>query len=192
MSNNLLQRSTPFSSTDQSWQEAAEIQIVRIFSRDLLSAAEKMQGIPPLVQLRSYLDVMIAELQDVPAGKIAEMFIELGRIALDLGNNLKFLNSEYFLEHTGLLNVIIRKQRDYGHENIARFGRIGLLVRLHDKVARLENLLGSGNVPNNESIEDNIGDVIGYCAIGAMWEENTFHLALQPVTVVESAAAVQP
>lgn len=189
MSNNLLQRSTPFSSTDQSWEQAAEIQISRIFSREAGSDLDRMHGIPHLIQLRSYLDVMIAELQDVPAGKIAEMFIQLGRIARALGNNSEFLNSRYFLEHAELLNVIIRKQRDYGHENIARFGRTGLLVRLHDKVARLENLLGSGNVPNNESIEDNIGDVIGYCTIGAMWEEGTFLLALQGNTVAESAKA---
>lgn len=189
MNNSLLQRSTPYSSTDQSWEQAAEFQITRIFSAADAARAERMQGIPHLIQLRSYLDVMIAELQDVPAGKIAEMFIQLGRIARALGNNSEFLNSRYFLEHVELLNVIIRKQRDYGHENIARFGRTGLLVRLHDKVARLENLLGSGNVPNNESIEDNIGDVIGYCTIGAMWEEGTFLLALQGNTVVESPVA---
>ena len=189
MNNSLLQRSTPYSSTDQSWEQAAEFQITRIFSAADATRAERMQGIPHLIQLRSYLDVMIAELQDAPAGKIAEMFLELGRIARALGNNSEFLDSRYFLEHVELLNVIIRKQRDYGHENIARFGRTGLLVRLHDKVARLENLLGSGNVPNNESIEDNIGDVIGYCTIGAMWEEGTFLLALQGNTVVESPVA---
>lgn len=190
MNNNLLQRSTSFSpSGDQSWQDAAEIQILRIFSQRPVEDAEKrLSDIPHLIQLRSYLDVMIAELQDVPVGKIAEMFIQLGRIARALGNS-KFPNSEYFLEHPELLAVIVRKQRDYGHENIARFGRTGLLVRLHDKVARLENLLESGNEPNNESIEDNIGDVIGYCTIGAMWEEGTFLLSLQGTTVVESARA---
>lgn len=184
---NHLHPLTRSSSSELSWEKAAEIQISHIFNEGLAGIA----GIPPLIQLRAYLDTMISDLQDAPVGKIGEMFIELGRIARALGNNCEFLNSEFFLEHDKLLNVIIRKQRDYGHENIARFGRIGLLVRLHDKVARLENLLGSGNTPNNESIEDNIGDVIGYCTIGAMWEEGTFLRALQGNTVVESRYAVE-
>jgi hypothetical protein len=80
----------------------------------------------------------------------------------------------------------LRKQHDYGHENIARFGRLGLLVRVHDKIARLENLLGTGSSPNHESIEDNVVDVIGYSIVAAMWEEGTFLLALLPSTVAES------
>jgi hypothetical protein len=81
----------------------------------------------------------------------------------------------------GVHATLVRKQRDYGHENIRRFGRQGLMVRMHDKVARLENLLSSsdgGVKPNNESIEDNIMDVIGYAAIGMMWESRLFLLPL--------------
>ena len=75
--------------------------------------------------------------------------------------------------------LLIRKQADYGHENIARFGRIGLMVRMHDKVARLENLHGDiSGTPNNESIEDNLLDLIGYSTIGKMWEDRTF---MQPL-----------
>mgnify|MGYP003325197148 CR=1 FL=1 len=75
--------------------------------------------------------------------------------------------------------LLIRKQADYGHENIARFGRIGLMVRMHDKVARLENLHGDiSGTPNNESIEDNLLDLIGYSTIGKMWEDRTFMLPL--------------
>jgi len=187
MKNNLLHHSTRSSWNDLSWEKAAEIQINKIFELRI----EDFEHLDDLAQMRKYLDVMISELQEAPPGKIAMNFIELGRIARVLGKNSGFLNSEYFLEPENLLSVIIRKQRDYGHENIARFGRTGLLVRLHDKVARLENLLGSGSTPNNESIEDNIGDVIGYCTIGAMWEEGTFLRALQGNTVVESAYVVE-
>jgi len=52
---------------------------------------------------------------------------------------------------------------------------------MHDKVARLENLLSSddgGGKPNNESIEDNLMDVVGYAAIGMMWESRLFLLPL--------------
>lgn len=75
-------------------------------------------------------------------------------------------------------STLVRKQRDYGHENIRRFGAQGLYVRLHDKVARLENLLSSGATPENESLQDNVMDVVGYCAIGCMWEARVFLLPL--------------
>jgi hypothetical protein len=53
------------------------------------------------------------------------------------------------------------------------------MVRVHDKIARLENLVGNNTNPNNESIKDNVMDVIGYSAIGIMWESGTFLLSLE-------------
>jgi len=77
-----------------------------------------------------------------------------------------------------ILATLCRKQNDYGHENIARFGRLGLLVRVHDKIARLHNLLAKGGVPQNESIEDTYVDIVGYSAIGIMVERGWFGLQL--------------
>lgn len=77
-----------------------------------------------------------------------------------------------------ILATLCRKQNDYGHENIARFGRLGLLVRVHDKIARLHNLLAKGGVPQNESIEDTYVDIVGYSAIGMMVERGWFGLQL--------------
>jgi len=54
---------------------------------------------------------------------------------------------------------------DYGYENIARFGLDGILVRMHDKIARLENLVGKKG-PRNESVADTLADLIGYSMIG--------------------------
>lgn len=76
--------------------------------------------------------------------------------------------------------LLVKKQRDYGHENIRRFGRHGLMIRCHDKIARLENLCGADFEPNNESIDDTIIDIIGYSAIGIMWEREEFMLPLAP------------
>jgi len=77
--------------------------------------------------------------------------------------------------------VLVRKQMDYGHENIRRFGRVGLIVRIQDKVARLENLVARGATddPENESITDNVVDVMGYASIGLMWEAGSFLLPLR-------------
>lgn len=51
---------------------------------------------------------------------------------------------EAIAEVTGeLRELMINKQRDYGHSNITDFGEYGVLVRLNDKVCRLKNLLGN-------------------------------------------------
>ncbi len=77
-----------------------------------------------------------------------------------------------------ITQTLIRKQHDYGHENISRFGRHGLLVRVHDKIARLKNLILNSSSPNNESISDTYTDIVGYSAIGIMWERGWFGLEL--------------
>lgn len=83
-----------------------------------------------------------------------------------------------YLTQYDLHALLIRKQRDYGHENILRFGRDGLLVRVHDKVARLENLTAKGVEPENEAVLDTFADIIGYSAIGIMVARGTFPLPL--------------
>lgn len=101
---------------------------------------------------------------------------------LILGSHAIRLSSQHGTPLTvdSVTETLVRKQRDYGHENIRRFGRTGLIIRCHDKVARLENLCGSDFAPNNESIEDTLLDIVGYSAIGIMWERQNFLLQLAP------------
>jgi hypothetical protein len=75
--------------------------------------------------------------------------------------------------------TLIKKQMDYGPENISRFGRQGLLVRCHDKLARLRNLhIVRQGQASNESVTDTYLDIVGYSAIGMMWERGWFLLPL--------------
>jgi hypothetical protein len=99
---------------------------------------------------------------------------ELARITLQWG-----YNSFYLVTLQTLTNTLVKKQRDYGHHNIARFGRQGLLIRTHDKVARLENLAKTARQAQNESLEDTVLDIAGYSTIGVMWEQGTFLLPLK-------------
>lgn len=74
--------------------------------------------------------------------------------------------------------ALAAKHHDYGPNNIARFGRTGLIVRAHDKVARIENLTRRGGDGKNEAIEDTYFDCLGYAAIAFMWDRGWFHLPL--------------
>lgn len=84
-----------------------------------------------------------------------------------------------FMSCESIAQTLAEKQHDYGHHNIARFGRQGLLVRIHDKIARLRNLsVNSSSEAKNEPIADTYMDIIGYCVIGMMWERDWFMLKL--------------
>lgn len=132
-----------------------------------------------LNQLRADLDGFIDEMFHTAAGfdKAKGQWAVLGADALEIA----IQRSEPF-DIIDVHNIVVGKQRDYGPENIRRFGRQGLMVRMHDKVARLENLLSidGGGKPNNESIKDNLLDVVGYSTVAIMWESMTFLLPLQP------------
>lgn len=81
-----------------------------------------------------------------------------------------------------IISTVINKQKDYGHHNIAMFGITGLVIRLHDKIARAENLLSKERMENavpGESLYDTFTDIIGYSIIAIMWLNNTFMFDLE-------------
>lgn len=151
------------------WNEASEDAVSVIF--ELARPGAK----PSLARIRESLDSLIKDLWAAPAGndKAASGFANIGADALEHA-----MAAGFPLTANNIHKILVRKQNDYGPENIRRFGRQGLMVRLHDKVARLENLTSLGRTPNNESIEDTFIDIIGYCAIGIMWEQHNFLLPL--------------
>jgi hypothetical protein len=70
-----------------------------------------------------------------------------------------------------LTTIMVRKHEDYGPMNIAGApgGPMnGLRVRMYDKLARLNNLVDTGDTPNYESIEDTLLDLANYAIIGLL------------------------
>lgn len=70
--------------------------------------------------------------------------------------------------------TLVKKQRDYGSKNIEKFGINGIVIRIHDKIARLENLLNKNSSAENEPIQDTLLDIVGYSIIAVMWNNNYF------------------
>ncbi len=78
-----------------------------------------------------------------------------------------------------LSELLISKHKDYGPKNISQApgGAInGLRVRMHDKLARINNLIDSGASPEHESLEDSFKDMANYAIIGLLvlrgkWDE---------------------
>ena len=72
---------------------------------------------------------------------------------------------------TELTDLLLSKHKDYGPKNISQApgGAInGLRVRMHDKLARINNLVDSGATPEHESLEDSFKDMANYAIIGLL------------------------
>ena len=75
-----------------------------------------------------------------------------------------------------LVDLLLSKHKDYGPKNISEApgGALnGLRVRMHDKLARINNLYEymedtGGFQPQHESIEDSFKDMANYAIIGLL------------------------
>jgi hypothetical protein len=155
-----------------SWNDASSVAVDRIWG----GVSNDKMVVRGVADLRAFLDAAIGldfehEVRSSEA-RLAS-WRDIGVADVKLASLLGYELSPAVVKAT-----LVRKQADYGHENIRRFGERGLFVRLHDKVARLENLLARDAAPKNESLSDNFLDVVGYCAIGCMWVGGVFLLPL--------------
>jgi hypothetical protein len=67
-------------------------------------------------------------------------------------------------------DLLVRKNHDYGSDNLVKTGVYGIAVRLQDKISRLLNLLdpAKGGEPNFESVDDTLGDIANYGLLGQL------------------------
>jgi hypothetical protein len=92
---------------------------------------------------------------------------------LNDSNIKRELHLETHLSNTvkELSDLLLSKHKDYGPKNISQApgGPVnGLRVRMHDKLARISNLVDSGADPQHESLEDSFKDMANYAIIGLL------------------------
>jgi hypothetical protein len=79
--------------------------------------------------------------------------------------------SNVTLIYTELEDLLLSKHKDYGPSNISNApgGALnGLRVRMHDKLARINNLVDNNTNPEHESLEDSFKDMANYAIIGLL------------------------
>ena len=70
--------------------------------------------------------------------------------------------------HEEAFQLFIKKNADYG-DAFANYGPIGVIVRMGDKIQRLQNITKNGvNFVENESIRDTLIDLHNYAAMAVM------------------------
>lgn len=66
------------------------------------------------------------------------------------------------------LELFISKNKDYG-DAFANYGVVGVLVRMGDKISRLQSIKKNGiTLVNNESLRDTLIDLHNYSAMAVM------------------------
>jgi len=85
--------------------------------------------------------------------------------------DLKAFEAAVKAQATYNVEVLLSKHRDYGPTNISRApgGALnGIRVRMHDKIARINHLIDSGQEPENEALIDSFLDLANYAVIAQM------------------------
>jgi hypothetical protein len=112
--------------------------------------------------------------KDGDSGNYLDGFVSHSLVARELHLEVNLANVTKELS-----KLLISKHKDYGPKNISQApgGAInGLRVRMHDKLARINNLIDSGASPEHESLEDSFKDMANYAIIGLLvlrgkWDE---------------------
>ncbi len=73
-----------------------------------------------------------------------------------------------------MLDIFIKKNKDYGKGNILDTGDLGIAFRVNDKLNRLKNLLSNKQKPQNESMEESWIDIAVYSVIAVMYLRGWF------------------
>ncbi len=151
---------------NKTWNDYAEMYVNKVWEY-----SDNLPNHSPTVSIRSTIDEMI------------DKFF-MGNDQLDSPNYWLRLGAlsvkSHEMDKEFVARTLCEKQNDYGPENIARFMHKGIILRLHDKVARLENLLNNGIEAKNEAIDDTYMDIVGYAVIGLMLLDNSFFYPLLP------------
>ncbi len=89
-----------------------------------------------------------------------------------LGRDYKTLLKEAY-------DLGVRKNHDYGTNNILRYGVVGVIVRMNDKLARVKNLYvfeAKKEAPKvlDEKIEDTLLDIVNYSTYALMLLNNVW------------------
>ncbi|MEM0074390.1 MAG: nucleotide modification associated domain-containing protein [Candidatus Micrarchaeaceae archaeon] len=69
----------------------------------------------------------------------------------------------------------VRKNKDYGSDNILKFGTMGVIVRIGDKINRLNNMFKTGTQEvKDEKQLDTLMDIFNYAIYGIMLSRNVW------------------
>ena len=76
----------------------------------------------------------------------------------------------------GMIETYVRKNHDYGNsfdKSLDKFGIVASIVRMGDKMNRIESLTNKEAKVNDESVKDTLLDLANYAIMTVMWLDKT-------------------
>lgn len=84
------------------------------------------------------------------------------------------LDQAYQLVLDDLMQMFLKKHKDYGKGNILAIEEYGIALRIAEKLERIKNLLKKDEGPANESIEETWEDIAVYAIIAVLFRRQQF------------------
>lgn len=75
----------------------------------------------------------------------------------------------------GMIETYVRKNHDYGNsfdKSLDKFGLVASVVRIGDKMNRIESLVQKKAMVQDESVRDTLLDMANYAIMTVMWMDN--------------------
>lgn len=75
----------------------------------------------------------------------------------------------------GMIETFIRKNHDYGNsfdKSLDKFGLVASIIRMGDKMNRIESLIHTSAKVKDESMRDTLLDLANYAVMTVMWMDN--------------------
>ena len=86
----------------------------------------------------------------------------------------KTLDQAFEIVNEELLQMFLKKHRDYGKGNILANGELGISMRVSEKIERLKHLLMTQQKPSNETIEETWIDIAVYGVLAVLLRRGQF------------------
>lgn len=117
---------------------------------------------------------IIGKLLEAKKTKNTSYIDEAIYILSHLGNSSELSdNVKQFMDITdNMTKTYVAKNHDYGdsfNQSLYKFGLTASIVRMNDKMNRLETLISKKAEVKNESIEDTLLDLANYAIMTVMW-----------------------
>jgi hypothetical protein len=90
------------------------------------------------------------------------------------GKKPQHLDEAFAQINEELLQMFLKKHRDYGKGNILAVKELGIAMRINEKIERLKHLLMKSDEPANESIEETWTDVAVYAVLAILYRRGQF------------------
>ena len=86
----------------------------------------------------------------------------------------KTLDQAFETVNEELLQMFLKKHRDYGKGNILANGELGISMRVSEKIERLKHLLMTQQKPSNETNEETWIDIAVYGVLAVLLRRGQF------------------